>query len=407
EAERLLGTCLRRPGESLRDMFFRHWGTRPFTPTSEDALSTFAVDVDTASYALARAMLNAGHLPAREQVRVEEFVNYFDAELAPPTAGTFALTTELGPSLFRPQGSQHWLLRVGVKGREVAEHERRAVALTFVVDVSGSMNQGGRLQLVQNALRQLLAKLEPADSVAIVKFSNAAELVLPRTSAGQRGVLEAAVAGLASGGGTNVEGGLVLGFDEASRSFDPEAGNRVVLLSDGVGNIGATTQEQILARVAGERAKGIYLNTVGVGLGNHNDAFLEQLANRGDGLCNYVDGPLEAKRALVDNFLGAFETIARDVKLQVEFDPQQVGSWRLLGYENRALADREFRQDAVDAGEVGSGHAVVALYELADVRFGEGDLATVRVRFKAPFDGSTPEGATAETAAEVAAGASA
>ncbi|MEO0649197.1 MAG: von Willebrand factor type A domain-containing protein [Planctomycetota bacterium] len=390
QLEALLQSCRRLPGESLRDMFFRHWGQRPFIDASVDALSTFAADVDTASYTLARRMLLEGVMPTKAQIRTEEFVNYFDAGLDHPREETFRIQTDLGPAAFADPESGTWMLRVGIAGKVVDEAERDPMALTFVVDTSGSMKTGGRLELVKDALRQLLTKLDSRDQIAIVRFSNEASVVLPPTSAAQRGVIEAAFSTLEPKGGTSVQAGLNKGYDLAAEHLVQGANNRVVFLSDGVGNIGETDQRKLVDQVADRRAKGIYLNTIGFGITNHNDVFLEQLANQGDGLCNYVDSSLEARRALVENFTGAFQTIARDVKIQVEFDPARVGHYRLLGYENRAIADREFRQDDVDAGEIGAGHSVVALYELVDVDLSEGagPLATVRVRYKQPFAAS-------------------
>jgi Ca-activated chloride channel family protein len=393
----LLASTCRRPGESLAAMYFRHWGARPFVETAVDPQSTFAADVDTASYTLARAMLLRGILPAAAQIRPEEFVNYFDAGLPAPTEDVFAIHTDLGPSPFGGQpagwerfdgdGRDLWLLRVALLGREVSEDRRQPLALTFVIDTSGSMARDDRLGLVRDSLRQLLTRLDSRDSLTLVGFSNEARLLLPRTHGGNRGPIEAVLAALAAEGGTNLEAGLVRGYELAAEHLDPQANNRVVLLSDGVGNIGQTDRQRLTAQVAEQRAKGISLNTVGVGLENHNDVLLEQLADRGDGVYNYVDSLAEARRALVENFTGTLETIARDVKIQVEFDPARVGRYRLIGYENRALADREFRRDEVDAGEVGAGHQVVALYELGDVDLSDGlsSLATVRVRFKPPF----------------------
>ncbi|QDU86413.1 von Willebrand factor [Planctomycetes bacterium Pla163] len=401
----VLSNCERRPGESVQDMFFRHWGTRPYTRTADDARSTFAADVDTSSYTLARKMLDNGILPTAAQIRPEEWINYFDAELDQPTDGaTFAITTELTPNPFYPNqlGEQTWFLRVGLQGKVVEDFERSGLALTFVVDTSGSMGDGNRIELVRNAMRQLLTKLDSRDALAIVAFNNTAREVLPMTSATERGRIEAAIGLLGSNGGTNLEAGLVEGYRLAAEGFDSERENRVVLLSDGVGNIGATEQGALLEKVAVQREKLIYLNTIGVGLGNHNDTLLEQLADRGDGVNDYVDTELEARRAFVENFTGAFQTIARDVKIQVEFDPTLVQQYRLIGYENRAVADRAFKDDRVDGGEVGAGHSVVALYELRGVQLAASkstpdyELGRVAVRYKRP--GNDP---AAENAVEI------
>ncbi|MFT7487371.1 MAG: Ca-activated chloride channel family protein, partial [Candidatus Paceibacteria bacterium] len=384
----ILDDCVRRPNEKPKDMFFRFWGDHAFELTQLDALSTFGVDVDTASYTLARRYLNEGNLPSKAAIRTEEFVNYFKPDLLAPSEETFAVTTELAPSRFGNPGtapSQRWLLRVGVRGKEIAREERKPMNLTFVVDTSGSMKEGGRLELVKHSLRLLVSQLNGGDSIAIVGFSKTATLVLPMTSAQNRDVIEGALYGMAPDGGTNAESGLVFGYEVAAAALSSEVHNRVVLLSDGVANIGQTDQDRINDSVRKRRESGIYLNTIGVGMSNHNDAFLEQLANKGDGLCNYVDSPAEARRALVENFTGAFQPIARDVKIQAEFDPSQVYCYRLLGYENRAIADADFRNDAVDAGEVGAGHQVVALYELELTGAkSEQPLAQIRLRWKAP-----------------------
>jgi len=384
EVEQILGTCRVGAGESPRDMFFRAFGDAPFVLALEERLSTFAADVDTASYALARAYLSRGELPPREAVRTEEFVNYFKADQPPPTDGSpFAIGLELAPSLFGDGRAE--LLRVTVRGREVADFQRQPLNLTLVIDNSGSMQDGGRLELVKRALALLLRQLHGSDQVALVKFSNSASVVTPMIPASRRGELETLIRDLPIEGGTNVEAGLRIGYEQALASLQPRAVNRVVLCSDGVGNIGETNAKELLALVADARQQGIYLNTVGVGMGNHNDAFLEQLANQGDGVCNYVDSDAEAKRVFVDGLASLVQPIARDVKIQVELDPAQVESWRLLGYENRALRAQDFRNDAIDAGEVNAGHQVTALYELVRRPGLAGTLATVRVRFKPPF----------------------
>jgi Ca-activated chloride channel family protein len=402
EVEQILGQCRVGAGESPRDMFFRAFGDAPFVPTLEERLSTFAADVDTASYALVRAYLNHGELPPRDAVRTEEFVNYFKADQPPPTDGSpFAIGLELAPSLFGDGRAE--MLRVTVRGRDVADFQRQPLNLTLVIDNSGSMADGGRLELVKRALALLLRQLHGSDQVALVKFSNSASVVTPMIPAARRGELETLIRDLPIEGGTNVEAGLRLGYEQALASLQPRAINRVVLCSDGVGNIGETKAKELLALVAEARAQGIYLNTVGVGMGNHDDAFLEQLANEGDGLCNYVDSDAEAKRVFVDGLVSLVQPIARDVKIQVEFAPGEVESWRLLGYENRALRAEDFRNDGIDAGEVNAGHQVTALYELVRRPGSSGALATVRLRYKPPFAiDAGREGRAAAAAAEQA-----
>src|SRR5688572_197610 len=367
-------------------MFFRFWGDNPFEIAAIDKLSTFSADADTASYALARNYLVQGHLPTKEQIRTEEFVNYFKGDVPPPSEGAFRVALELAPSLFGDT-SDLWMLRVAVRGRDVSKQERMPLALTFVVDVSGSMREGARLELVKHALRMLSAQLDVRDTISLVTFSDNASLVLPPTSAKHKDLLESAIHPLSPQSSTNTEAGLRMGYAQAAAALTKGANNRVVLLTDGVANVGITDPGALVQMVEQQRKLGILLNTVGVGMDNHNDHLLEQLADKGDGLCNYVDDEQEVRRALVDNFTGAFEAIARDVKLQVEFDPAQVSRYRLLGYENRAIADADFRNDKVDAGEIGAGHQVVALYEIARTLPADpaGPLATVRLRYKEPY----------------------
>ncbi len=382
-ADEFFLACRRYPKERPRDMFFRFWGDNPFEYTPQDPQSTFSVDVDTASYALARRYLDQGLLPEKAQVRTEEFLNYFDADLPAPTESTFAVHTELAPSRFGG-ADDRWMLRVGVRGREIPREERQPLALTFVIDTSGSMREGNRLELVKHAMRLLLGELDARDSIAIVAFSSESRLILPMTSADKRALIETAIHHLSPDGSTNAEAGLKLGYELALTAIDPGIHSRVILLSDGVANTGETDQDRITHDVTRHRQQGIYLNTVGVGMNNHNDVFLEQLADKGDGVCDYVDTPDAAQRALVERFTGALIPIASDVKIQVEFEEESVARYRLLGYENRAIADADFRNDQVDAGEVGSGHQVVALFEL-ELTGSEPDLlATVRVRWKAP-----------------------
>lgn len=386
DTESVLRECERRPNERPADMYFRFWGDNAFERTATDPLSTFAIDVDGASYALAREYLERGLIPEKAQVRTEEFVNYFRPDVAAPVNGPLAIVAELAPSPFSSDRSRS-LLRVALRARELAPTERGRQNLMLVVDVSGSMKEENRLELVKHALRLLAARLAASDHVGIAAFSDEARLVLPMTLVSDRPTIESAIHGLTPSGSTNAAAGLRVGFSELAAKFDVEAENRVVLFSDGVANVGATDAESILAEVSEQRSKGIYLSTIGVGMGNHNDVLLEQLADRGDGACAYVDSDDEAKRAIVDRFSGAFVTVARDVKVQVEFDPAQVERYRLLGYENRAVADADFRNDAVDGGEIGAGEQVTALYEFEPTTESVDSvkpLAAIRVRWLPP-----------------------
>jgi len=405
--ERVIHDCYPRPNDLPRDMYFRFWGDNSFELTELDSQSTFSADVDTASYALARRYLAEGNIPTKAQIRTEEFLNAFDPDVPAPSEGTFAIETELAPSRFSGDRSRS-MLRVGIRGREVSKSERKPLSITFVIDTSGSMRENDRLELVKHAVRLLVGELNQDDSIAIVSYSNNARIVLPLTSADRGGEIEAAIYPLQPGGSTNAEAGLMLGYQVAQAGLDPTRNHRVVFLSDGVANVGQTDQDRLAQSVRQNVDAGIYLNTIGVGMNNHNDVFLEQLADKGDGVCDYIDSPKAAKRAIVERFTGAFETIASDVKIQVEFDPKQVHRYRLLGYENRAVADKDFRNDAVDAGEVGAGHQVVALYELEMVPdgSGEGPFATVRLRYKEPLvAGQDPrESDVTEIEAQVAAG---
>lgn len=358
-----------------------------FVDTATDPLSTFGLDVDTGSYTAVRRILREGRRPAPGRVRVEEMVNalrYADPFAgAPPAPGeTFRVTVDAAPYPFAP-GPRHRLLRFRVAARPVVKAERRPAALTLVVDVSGSM-AGARLALVKEGVRHLLGALEPTDSVALVTFSTEAHAVAAH---GDPASLAAAVDALATGGGTNAAAGLALGYEKAAGAYREGAVNRVILLSDGLANRGATEADALLERVAEHAGRGIELTTVGVGM-FHGDALLEQLADRGDGRYLYADGPEEMERAFVEELTGTLQTVAEEARAQVEISPRSTVRWRLLGYENRAIADERFRWDhEVDGGEVGAGQAVTVLYEveLAEPVPEPGDpLALLKLRWRDP-----------------------
>ncbi len=367
-------------GQGPRDMFFRHYGVNPTIETRQEPVSTFSVDVDASGYTLARAFLDRGQMPDEAAVRVEELVNAFDYGYEPPAEEAFNVHAEAFPS---PNRKGYHVVHIGVKGREVSKAERKPANLVFVVDVSGSMDMENRLGLVKRSLRLLVDQLAENDQVGIVVYGSQARAVLPPTSAHHRSRILQAIDGLRTEGATNAEAGLKLGYQMAARHLRSGAINRVVLCSDGVANVGITGPGGILETVERERSRGITISTVGVGMGNYNDVLMEQLADKGNGNYYYVDRLDEARRVFVDNLTGTLEVIAKDVKIQVEFDPQAVARYRLIGYENRALDKRDFANDRVDAGEIGAGHSVTALYEVKLTR-PAGDFATLRIRYKPP-----------------------
>ncbi len=369
--------------------FFKHYGVNPFIDTEDDHLSTFAMDVDTASYTVARRYVQDGNLPDPASVRVEEFVNYFDQGYAPPSNDAFAIHVEGSPSPFG--GERHWLLRVGLQGRTVAEEARKDATLVFAIDVSGSMGREDRLGLVKRSLRLLVNELRPADEVGIVVYGDRGSVLLRPTDGGEKETILEAIDNLSPGGSTYVEDGLRLAYDMATKRVRDGRITRVLLLSDGVGNVGRTGSDSILKEIRSNLDQGVSLTTVGFGMGNYNDILMEQLANDGDGAYHYVDTLAEARKVFVDNLVGTLQDIAKDAKVQVEFNPEVVRSYRLLGYENRSVADEDFRDDTVDAGEVGAGHSVTALYEVKLHPDADGALGVVSVRYEDPDSGEVSE----------------
>jgi Ca-activated chloride channel family protein len=355
-----------------------------FSRTAQDALSTFSIDVDTASYSMVRRKLREGYLPPAAAVRVEEFVNAFPYDYPrPPDDAPFGVSFEGAPS---PSDPGAWLVRVGVQGRRVPADQRRAVHLTFLVDTSGSMQSDDKIGLVKYALRELTGELVDGDTVSIVAYAGSAGVVLPPTPMSERPRVYASLDQLAAGGSTAMGAGIELAYRLAQETYQDGAVNRVIILSDGDANVGPTSPEALVSLVRRYALQGITLTVAGFGEGNYQDDRMEQLADQGDGNYFYIDSQQQAQRVFVDQLTSTLVEIARDVKIQVQWDPQAVSSYRLLGYENRDIADQDFRDDAVDAGEIGSGHRVTALYEvkLAPGRAPSSALARVSVRNKAP-----------------------
>jgi Ca-activated chloride channel family protein len=382
-------------------MIFQDYGTNPFVDTAQDALSTFATDVDTGSYTLTRSYLRDGLLPPPEAVRLEEFVNYFAQDYPLPTREEgFGVHMEAAPAPWSAEDS--YVMRVGVQGYDIRPEDRPDAALIFVIDVSGSMDRGDRLGAVKESLAALLDNLRPSDTVGIVVYGSQGRVLLPPTPVSQRQVIESTINQLQPDGSTNAEEGLRLAYGLASEHYDAERINRLILCSDGVANVGETGPDAILETVRQQARDGITLSTVGFGMGNYNDVLMEQLADDGDGQYFYVDTPSEAQRIFVDRLTGTLQTIARDAKIQVEFNPQTVAYYRLMGYENRDVADEDFRNDAVDAGEIGAGHSVTALYEVIPAGgASQGVVATARLRWEDPATGQVTEIERALTVDEV------
>lgn len=353
--------------------------------TNEQPISTFAVDVDTASYGYAKRQLLAHQRPAQGSVRPEEFVNAFNQAYRQPSGNGFAVSADGSrlPRTHRGADNTARLLRVGLQTRAGSAEQRPDAVLTFVVDVSGSMAEPGKLDLVQAALHTLVDQLRSTDSVALIAYSDDAEVLRPMTAVRDRSALHKAIDKLRIAGSTNLEAGLRLGYDTARQGFVSGLTNRVILLSDGLPNVGTTNASSLVREVREAAAKQITMMGVGVG-SDYGDQFMEQLADTGDGYVVYVSERAEADRVFVEQLPAALAVRALDAKAQVEFDRATVSSYRLIGYENRALSASQFRNDRVDGGEVGPGHAVTALYALHLRPGATGHLADVRVRWQDP-----------------------
>ena len=343
--------------------------TESYTPNKEngfidvgnDALSTFSSDVDTASYSNIRRFIEQGSLPPAGSVRAEEMINYFDYSYPQPGKDPFALSLESGPCPWQPQNR---LVRIGLQARNIDTKDLPPTNLVFLIDVSGSMSSPDKLPLLKKAMAMLVEQLEGSDRVAIVAYAGSDRVVLPPTAGDDKKTLLSAIDCLESGGSTHASMGILTAYELARQTFMPGGNNRVILASDGDFNVGITTRGELEKLVEKQRESGIYLTLLGFGEGNYHDDTMEILADKGNGNYAYIDSLLEAKKVLVKEMSGTMFALANDVKIQVEFNPARVAAYRLIGYENRALADEEFNDDKKDAGEIGVGHRVTALYEV-------------------------------------------
>jgi Ca-activated chloride channel family protein len=375
--------------------------SNPIQRVAEQPVSTFSIDVDSGSYANVRRMLVAGSLPPADAVRAEEMINYFDYGYAPPasTQVPFSVTTELAPAPWNPA---HQLLLVGIKGYEVPAERIPAANLVFLIDTSGSMDSPDKIELLKQSFAQMVPKLRPQDRIAIVTYAGSAGLVLPSTPGSEQDTILAALERLAAGGSTNGGAGIELAYATAQQHFIQDGVNRVILATDGDFNVGTVDIDALKTMVEAKRESGVALTTLGFGTGNYNDALSEQLADIGNGNHAYIDTLAEGRKVLVEELSSTMLTIAKDVKIQMEFNPAVVAEYRLIGYENRKLRREDFNNDKVDAGEIGAGHDVTALYELALVgsggesvdplrygseaapQAGNAELGFLRLRYKAP-----------------------
>ena len=390
------------PPGVLEDNTFVDAGTSGFIKTASDPLSTFALDVDTGSYSVARTLLAQGHRPPPASIRVEEWVNAFDYGDPPPVSTDLGVTVDGGPVDGGDDTSR--LVRIGIQAREVSEAERPPVAMTFVVDTSGSMDIRERLGLVKSSLALLAKHMRDDDTIAVVTYEDNAKALLPPTPVRDTDTILDAIDSLRPGGSTNLAGGLRLGYAEAHESYRDDAINAVVLASDGVANVGLTDPDGLARMITEAGDKGLHLVTVGFGMGNYNDDLMEQLADQGDGFYAYVDTFAEARRLFVEDITGTLTTVAREARTQVEFDPEAVTAYRLIGYDNRALDDDSFTRTSVDAGEIGAGHDVTALYEvqLADGVAPEQVIGPVNTRWVSGETGDVQQVEASITAPDAA-----
>ena len=369
-------------GEDVDGMFFKNYGVNPFVDTEDDHLSTFATDVDTGSYTVVRGYLHDGHLPPEKAVRVEEFVNYFNYRYAAPQEENFAVYAEAAPWRFGTGRKNSYLLRLGLKGKHVSEESRKPAILTFVIDVSGSMKRENRLGLVKRSLRMLVERLREEDRIGIAVYGSRGRRVMDHRGLYDKAEILTVIESLEAGGSTYAEEGIRIGYEMAESAYRRGYINRVILCSDGVANVGKTGADDILEVIRKKAEKGITLSAIGFGMGNYNDVLLERLGDKGNGHYVYIDTIAEARRVFEDNLTGTLQVIGRDVKVQVDFNPEVVRSYRLIGYENRDVPDDKFRDDKYDGGEIGAGHSVTALYELKLWPDREGTVATTYVRYK-------------------------
>ena len=396
---------IRLPSEELDRENYANFEDNPVKVVAENPVSTFSIDVDTGSYANVRRILVGGQLPRQDAVRIEELINYFDYQYSTPANPDtpFAVYTELAPTPWNPHTV---LLQIGIKGYEVSHEQLPTSNLVFLIDVSGSMQADNKLKLLKNAMKLLARQLRAEDRVSIVVYAGASGVVLEPVGGEQTAKIHQAIDRLSAGGSTNGGAGIRLAYSLARQHFVKNGINRVILATDGDFNVGTVDFEALKNLIERQRESGVTLTTLGFGAGNYNDHLMEQLADVGNGNYAYIDTLSEAQKVLVEEMSSTLHTIAKDVKIQIEFNPNAVAEYRLIGYENRILSREDFNNDKIDAGDIGAGHTVTALYELSLVdsshrwveplRYGnkrnntgaleQGELAFLKLRYKQPLE---------------------
>ncbi|MFO0617168.1 MAG: von Willebrand factor type A domain-containing protein [Polyangiaceae bacterium] len=376
-----LGGVIAVPDPKSNTETYKDYGINPAVDPAKDPLSTFAIDVDTASYSISRRKIMEGALPPYQAVRAEEFLNSFDYGYAAPASGSlFGVAMTAAPSPFQ---KGHHLVRIGLQTKRIGIGDRKPVHLVYLVDTSGSMADSDKLPLAKRSLKMLTESMKKGDTIALCTYAGSVREVLAPTSATERDKINAAIDDLDASGSTAMQSGLDLAYELAARNFVAGDTNRVIVLSDGDANVGSSNFEDMLRTISAEVEKGVTLSTIGFGQGNYRDTNMEQLADKGNGNYSYIDGDEQAKRVFSEQVNGLLEVVAKDVKVQVEWDPKAVESYRLIGYENRDIADKDFRNDKVDAGEVGAGHSVTAMYDVV-LKSGAANPLKLHVRYKAP-----------------------
>ncbi len=378
---------------------YQKYEENSFVKVIDNSISTFGIDVDTGSYSIIRNHINNNHSVPEDAVRIEEMINYFDYDYKNPADMPFSVSTEVGPSIF---STDRYILKVGIQGKKKTFDKTPPLNLVFVVDVSGSMNDANKLPLLKEALTLLISQLRQEDTVSIITYAGGVGNLLEPTNGLEKGKIIKALESMQASGSTNGEGGIKTAYEFAKSNLNKSGVNRIILCTDGDFNVGVSSFEELKKYVAKEKESGIYLTTIGFGQGNFNDVLMEQLADAGNGNYFFIDNINEAKKVLFNDLTSNMEVIAKDVKVQIEFNKEYVQYYRLIGYENRILNKEDFNNDKIDSGDIGSGHTVTALYEIVfinsknkpvdDLRYGEkiqmneniNEIAFIKLRYKNP-----------------------